>query len=45
MGPGAEVDWTSQDQRVGTGSLVVASDPAPQQDQSIAWTVNNNWKG
>jgi len=45
MGPGAEVDWSSQDQRVGTGSLVVASDPAPQQDKSIAWNLNNNWKG
>jgi hypothetical protein len=45
MGPGAEVDWSSQDQRVGTGSLVVASDPAPQQDKSIAWNLNSNWKG
>src|SRR3982751_6314774 len=45
MGPGAEVDWTSQDQRVGSGSIVVASDPPPQQDKQITWNLNNNWKG
>jgi len=45
MGPGAEVDWTSQDERIGAGSLTVAADPAPQQDKQITWTLNNNWKG
>ena len=44
-GPGAEVDFTSSDQRVGNGSLVVAADPAPQQDKQVTWTLNNNWKG
>jgi len=44
-GPGAEVDWTSNDDRIGAGSLTVASDPAPQQDKEITWLLNNNWKG
>jgi hypothetical protein len=45
FGPGAEVDWTSADDRIGSGSLVVAQDPAPQQDKEVTWTVINNWKG
>jgi hypothetical protein len=44
-GPGAEVDWSSSDSRVGNGSLVVAANPAPQQDKQVTWNVNNNWKG
>jgi hypothetical protein len=44
-GAGAEVGWTSQDQRVGAGSLKVAADPAPQQDKQVSWELNNNWKG
>lgn len=45
MGPGAEVDWTSTDERIGNGSLTVAPDPAPQQDKQVTWTLVNNWKG
>jgi hypothetical protein len=45
MGPGAKVDWTSSDERIGNGSLTVAADPAPQQDKEVTWTVVNNWKG
>lgn len=44
-GPGSEVDFSSVDQRVGSGSMVVASEPAPQQDKQVTWTLNNNWKG
>jgi len=44
-GPGAEVDWTSNDDRIGAGSLTVANDPAPQPDKEITWTLSNNWKG
>ena len=45
MGPGAEVDWSSQDARVGNGSLVIAADPPPQQDKQVTWDLNNDWKG
>ena len=45
LGPGAEVDWSSADQRVGSGSLVVAADPPPIQDKEVTWNMNNNWKG
>lgn len=45
IGPGAEVDFNSADQRVGSGSIVVASDPPPQQDKQVTWNLNSNWKG
>jgi len=45
MGPGAQVDFNSVDQRVGSGSLIVAADPPPQQDKQITWNLINNWKG
>ena len=45
MGPTSKLNWTSADERIGSGSLTVASDPAPQQDKQVTWTVVNNWKG
>jgi hypothetical protein len=44
-GPGAEVDWTSQDDRIGSGNIKIAADPPPQQDKEVTWELNNNWKG
>jgi hypothetical protein len=44
-GPGAKLNWTSADERIGSGNLTVASDPPPQQDKQVTWTVVNNWKG
>ena len=45
MGPGAELDWASTDERIGNGSLKVAANPAPQQDKQVTWELNNNWRG
>jgi hypothetical protein len=45
MGPGAELDWTSTDDRIGDGSLKVAANPPPQQDKQVTWELNNNWRG
>jgi len=45
MGPGAKLNWNSMDQRIGSGSLAVAADPAPQQDKQVTWTLQNNWRG
>ena len=45
MGAGAKLDWTSADERIGSGNLTVAADPAPLQDKQVTWTVANNWKG
>jgi hypothetical protein len=45
FGPGAELDWTSTDDRIGNGSLKVAATPAPQQDKQVTWDLNNNWRG
>ena len=45
MGPGAEMDWASTDDRIGDGSLKVAASPAPQQDKQVTWELNNNWRG
>ncbi|MGH8040770.1 MAG: hypothetical protein ACREPN_01865 [Rudaea sp.] len=45
MGVGAKIDWHSTNERVGDGSLTVAADPAPQQDKSLTWDVQNNWEG
>jgi hypothetical protein len=45
MGPGSELDWTSTDERIGNGSLKVAANPAPKQDQQVTWDLNNNWRG
>jgi len=45
LGAGAEVDWASEDSRVGAGSLIVATDPPPQQDKQVTWNLSNNWKG
>jgi len=45
MGPGAELDWTSTDERIGNGSLKVAANPPPQQDKQVTWELNNNWRG
>lgn len=45
MGPGAKLNWTSSDPRIGSGSLTVAADPAPQQDKQVTWTLQNNWRG
>lgn len=44
-GAGALVNWSSNDARIGTGSLTVAADPAPQQDTQVVWNVQNNWRG
>jgi hypothetical protein len=45
MGPGAELDWTSNDQRIGNGSLKIAANPPPQQDKQVTWELTNNWRG
>jgi hypothetical protein len=45
MGAGAEVDWSSSDQRIGNGSLTVQSSPPPQQDKEVKWELLNNWMG
>ncbi len=45
LGPGAKVNWTSTDTRIGNGSLTVASNPAPQQDSQVTWDVVNPWRG
>jgi hypothetical protein len=45
MGPGSELDWNSTDERIGNGSLKVAANPAPKQDQQVTWELNNNWRG
>ncbi|MGA9333003.1 MAG: hypothetical protein WBV39_01880 [Rudaea sp.] len=45
MGPGAKLNWYSNDDRVGNGSLTIADNPAPQQDRSITWDVQNSWMG
>jgi len=45
MGAGARLDWSSTDERIGSGNLTIASDPAPKQDEQVVWTVTNNWRG
>lgn len=44
-GPGAMVNFSSSDNRIGAGSLTVAATPAPQQDSQVTWNVVNNWRG
>lgn len=45
MGPGAKLNWYSNDDRVGNGSLTITDNPPPEQDRSITWDVKNNWMG
>jgi hypothetical protein len=45
MGAGSELDWTSNDPRIGNGSLKVSANPAPQQDKQVTWDLANNWRG
>ncbi len=45
QGPGAKVNWTSEDKRIGAGSYTVSSNPAPQQDSQVTWDVANPWRG
>jgi len=45
FGPGAQLDWHSLNEKIGSGSLTVADDPAPQQDREVTWNVDNNWMG
>ncbi|MEO8802062.1 MAG: hypothetical protein ABI304_00530 [Rudaea sp.] len=45
MGPGAKLNWYSNDDRVGNGSLTILDTPPPQQDRSITWEVKNSWMG
>ncbi|HET8942302.1 MAG TPA: hypothetical protein VFN13_09985 [Rudaea sp.] len=45
MGPGATVNWYSNDDRVGNGSLTIVDNPPPEQDRSVTWAAKNNWTG
>jgi hypothetical protein len=45
MGPGAQLDWVSNDDRIGNGSLKIAATPAPQQDKQVTWNLTSNWRG
>jgi hypothetical protein len=51
-GPGAEVNWTSTDDKIGAGKFTVASaDPSFDKVDStakkatIVWNVDNDWRG
>lgn len=51
-GPGAEVSWSSQDEKVGNGKLTIASaDPSfdkvdsQARKASIVWNLDNDWRG
>lgn len=51
-GPGAEVSWSSQDDKVGSGKLTIASaDPSfdkidsTAKKASIVWNLDNDWHG
>jgi len=51
-GPGAELSWSSQDNRVGNGKLTIASaDPSfdkvdsTAKKSTIIWNVDNDWRG
>ena len=51
-GPGAEVSWSSQDEKVGNGKLTIASaDPtfdkvdSQAHKASIVWNLDNDWRG
>ena len=51
-GPGAEVSWASEDPKVGSGQMTIAS-ATPDfdkiddntQDASIVWNLDNKWRG
>jgi hypothetical protein len=51
-GPGAEVNWTSTDAKLGNGGMTIAS-ATPEFDKidnnvkkaSIVWNLDNNWRG
>ncbi|MHA6202888.1 polyketide cyclase [Dyella soli] len=51
-GPGAELSWTSQDDKVGNGKLTIASaDPSfdkidsTAKKSTIVWNLDNDWRG
>jgi hypothetical protein len=51
-GPGAEISWTSDDGKVGTGKFTIASaDPSfdkvdsTAKKSTIVWNVDNDWRG
>jgi hypothetical protein len=51
-GPGAELSWTSTDEKVGNGKLTIASaDPSfdkvdsTAKKASIVWNLDNDWRG
>ncbi|HEX7815970.1 polyketide cyclase [Dyella sp.] len=51
-GPGAEVSWTSEDDKVGSGKLTIASnDPTfdkvdlTVKSAKIVWNLDSNWRG
>ncbi len=50
-GPGAGISWTSNNSKVGNGSLKIASatpgfeNVEDQGDGKIVWTVDNDWRG
>ena len=51
-GPGAEIAWTSYNDKVGDGKLsIVSADPSFQKidstvrDATIVWNLENNWRG
>jgi len=51
-GPGAQVSWTSTDEKLGNGGLTIAS-ATPEFDEidsntkeaSVVWNLDNNWRG
>ncbi len=45
MGAGAKVSWTSANETIGSGNYTVATNPAAEQDKSVTWDVQNNWRG
>ena len=45
QGAGAKVNWTSKDDRIGSGSYTVSSNPEPKQDSQVVWDVVNPWRG
>lgn len=45
MGAGAKVSWTSANETIGNGSYTVSANPAAEQDKSVTWDVQNNWRG
>ncbi|WP_430390758.1 polyketide cyclase [Dyella sp. 20L07] len=51
-GPGAEINWSSDDAKVGNGKLTIASaDPtfdkvdSTAKKASIVWNIDNDWRG